>query len=107
MQEIGRTSLGCVLDRAAPGQGTNFPVMLLDAEKALTSSGKRKIRRNPPRYVEGSGKFLKVFRHFKPVIHAHEAGDGKIVGRRVQQPLALEALQVAGLIVDQKVGAQN
>ena len=42
-----------------------------------------------------------------PVIHADEAGGRQIVGRGIEQALALKAEEIAGQVIDEVVGAED
>ena len=50
---------------------------------------------------------LEKLRHLEPVVHAYESGGKQIMRRGVEQALAFEAQQVARLVVDEKVGAED
>ena len=48
-----------------------------------------------------------VFGNLLPVVDADEAGDGEVVRCGVEQALAFKVQQVAGLVVDEEVGAED
>src|ERR1039458_7550751 len=49
----------------------------------------------------------KIFVNLLPVVYAHKAGGGQVVGSGVEQALALEAHEVFGQVVDEIVGAKD